>query len=132
VTRREPHRILICDDNPDILELLRMVLEGEGYLVRAVASGREVVERIRKEQVDLLLLDLRMPDLDGFAVMDRMRGMGIPPPPVVVLSAKGLDEDREAAFRAGAREFLTKPFHVDGLLDAVQRHLQPEEEQDSK
>ncbi len=123
MAKREPHRILVCDDNLDILELLQMVLEGEGYIVRAVSSGREVMERIRGEQVDLLLLDLRMPDLDGFAVMERLKGMGIPAPPVVILSAKGLDEDRKAALRAGAREFLTKPFHVEGLLDAVRRHL---------
>ena len=123
MTLKEPHLILACDDNHDILELLQMVLEGEGYRIRTVSTGREVVERIRKERVDLLLLDLRMPELDGFEVLERLKGMGIPAPPVVILSAKGLDEDREAAFRAGAREFLTKPFHVDGLLEAVRRIL---------
>jgi len=120
---RDKRRILVCDDNPDILELVEMVLKGEGYFVIPVTSGREVVNRVRNEPVDLILLDLRMPDMDGLAVLEDLGGAGIPLPPVVVLSAKGLGEDRQAAVRAGASEYLMKPFRVEDLLGIVERCL---------
>lgn len=116
-------RILICDDTPDILEMVQFILEGEGYDVMTVSTGRDVLQSVARGRPDLVLLDLRMPGLDGFAVMRELRLQEGTSPPVVVLSAKGLEEDRRAALAAGARDYLIKPFTVAGLLETVRIQL---------
>jgi DNA-binding response OmpR family regulator len=115
--------ILVCDDTPDILEMVQLILEAEGYEVATAARGQEVLDAVRRTAPDLVLLDLRMPGLDGFGVLRGFREMPGLPPPVVVLSAKGRDEDRRAALDAGACGYLPKPFSVGQLLEAVREHV---------
>jgi two-component system phosphate regulon response regulator PhoB len=119
----EASRILVGDDTPDILEMLKFILEGEGYGVLTAATGQEVLASIRRDRPDLVLLDLRMPGLDGFGVLRELNRGEEEPPPVVVLSAKGTEEDRRAAIAAGARSYLFKPFTVSQLLHAVREQL---------
>ncbi len=115
--------ILVCDDTPDIVEMLQFILEGEGYAVTTATAGREVLGSIERNPPDLVLLDLRMPGLDGFGVLREFRLRPSLAPPVIVLSAKGTDEDRKAAISAGARDYLVKPFTVGQLLAAVRAQL---------
>lgn len=116
--------VLVCEDNEDIREMVTFILEAEGYRVLGESRGRDALATARRETVDLLLLDLRIPDMDGFAVLRALReGFAEKAPPVVILSAKSAPEDREAALASGARAFLAKPFTVDGLLMAVRRQL---------
>lgn len=116
--------ILVCDDTPDIVEMLQFILEGEGYAVTTASAGQEVLGAIQTNRPDLVLLDLRMPGLDGFGVLREFRLRPVHAPPVIVLSAKGMDEDRRAAISAGARDYLVKPFTVGQLLTAVRRQLE--------
>ncbi len=116
-------KILICDDTPDILEMVQFILEGEGYEVTTVETGREVLRAIDRVEPDLVLLDLRMPGLDGYGVMRELRLKEGASPPVVILSAKGLEEDRRAALAAGALDYLIKPFTVARLLETVKVQL---------
>lgn len=115
--------ILVGDDTPDILEMVTFILEGEGYRVRTAGTGQEVLASARSERPDLILLDLRMPGLDGFGVLRELGRNGEAHPPVVVLSAKGAEEDRRAALAAGACSYLFKPFTVGQLLEAVREQL---------
>lgn len=114
---------MICDDTPDILEMVQFILEGEGYEVTTVETGREVLRAIDRVEPDLVLLDLRMPGLDGYGVMRELRLKEGASPPVVILSAKGLEEDRRAALAAGALDYLIKPFTVARLLETVKVQL---------
>ena len=116
-------RILVCDDTPDILEMVQLILEGEGFQVTTARVGREVLVAVARETPDLVLLDLRMPGLDGFGVLRELRLRPEKAPPVIVLSAKGMEEDRRAALAAGARDYLMKPFTVAQLLGAVRQQL---------
>lgn len=115
--------VLVCDDNPDILEMLAFVLEGEGHEVRTATNGREVLGMVAECRPDLVLLDIRMPGLDGLGVLRALSQAGENSPPVVVLSAKTREEDRRAALEAGAMSFLGKPFELQTLLDTVGRYL---------
>jgi DNA-binding response OmpR family regulator len=112
-------RVLVCDDNADIREMLTFVLEGDGHEVEAVGSGRLLLDSLKARKADLILLDLRMPDFDGFDVLKALHAGGEAPPPVVAISAKTLEEDRRAALAAGASRYLLKPFSIGDLLDTV-------------
>ncbi|MEW6757570.1 MAG: response regulator [Acidobacteriota bacterium] len=112
-------RVLVCDDNADIREMLTFVLEGDGHEVEAVGNGRLLLERVKARRPDLILLDLRMPGIDGFEVLKALHAGGGSPPPVVAISAKTLEEDRRAALAAGASRYLLKPFGIGELLDTV-------------
>jgi DNA-binding response OmpR family regulator len=116
-------RILVCDDTPDILEMVQLILQSEGYEVTTASCGREVLESVEAAVPDLVVLDLRMPGLDGLSVLRALTSRSGGGPPVVILSAKGRDEDRREALAVGARGYLVKPFTVGQLLSAVRAQL---------
>jgi two-component system, OmpR family, response regulator MprA len=111
--------ILVVDDEKAIRELLCRVLAIAGYEVEAAADGYEALERVSTRRPDLILLDLMMPVLDGWTVLDRLRDT-TDPPPVVVVSAY---LDRGRAVAAGASGYIDKPFRSAELLDACRRIL---------
>jgi two-component system chemotaxis response regulator CheY len=116
---RTQHRVLVVDDDPDILDALGEILEVEGYVVDRARNGREALQRLDARQPDLVLLDLMMPVMDGWEFA-RSLAPG-PRPPIIVLSA-----DRNVSVRAGeigAVEWLAKPFELTELLDVVRRVL---------
>lgn len=114
--------ILVVDDEPANLRLLERILDRAGYsAVYPTADPRQVVELCAKVSPDLILLDLQMPHLDGFQVMEQLRELyasdGSDPPPILVLTADARAETRHKALGAGAKDFLTKPFdHTETLL----------------
>jgi CheY-like chemotaxis protein len=114
------HRILVVDDEPDVQQFLRLVLEGAGYAVECAGDGQEAIRKIALECPDLVVLDIMMPVMDGWAVLAWLRGRGAPPPVVVVLSAL---EDGARALEEGAAEYLAKPFRVEQLLAVCSRIL---------
>lgn len=116
--------ILVCEDNPDIREMVVFILEGEGFSTLQTHQGRGVLDLLRHEAVDLILLDLRIPDMDGYEVLSAVRSTyGEHAPPILVLSAKTEEEDRALAASLGASGVMEKPFTVDGLLAAVKKRL---------
>ncbi len=110
-----PLRILVVDDETQILRMLRVTLTGNGYKVLTAATGEEALDLLAVEQPDLVLLDLMLPDMSGVAVCKQVRswGSGVP---IIILSALGEERDKVAALDAGADDYLTKPFSSGELL----------------
>src|SRR5262245_9686880 len=118
--------ILVVDDEPTILELVRYTLEDERITVIEAADGMEALERARTTRPDLIFLDVQMPRLDGFEVCRRLReDPTLADVRVVMLTAAGQEADRARGFAAGANDYLTKPFSPLALFTLV-RSLLPE------
>ena len=110
------YRILIADDEAEIRDLLRLYLEKDGYEVLGAADGLETMESVKRENPDLLLLDIMMPGLDGYRVLRNIRETNNIP--VIMLSAKGTNTDKILGLDLGADDYITKPFEP---LEAVAR-----------
>lgn len=119
-----PGDILVVDDQPQCLLLLLELLQAKGYRVRPVPSGRLALQVAERTSPDLVLLDIFMPDLDGFAVCRRIHGMAaLQAAPVIFLSASGSSEDRVSAFQCGGVDFIAKPFLPEEVEARVATHL---------
>jgi DNA-binding response OmpR family regulator len=102
-------RVLIVDDEPDILLMVRVNLEAAGYDTALAADGETALERVGEEHFDVMLLDVMMPVMDGWGVLENLPRYENPPR-VVVVSAKSSDKDVARALDAGAIDYLAKPF----------------------
>lgn len=117
-------KILIAEDERDIRELISFTLEYEGYDVIVTANGEDALEMVYKERPDLVLLDVRMPRMDGYEVCRRIvNDVTIQHIPVAFISAKGQQSEIDEGMGAGAVEYLLKPFSRDQLLGMVVRLL---------
>jgi DNA-binding response OmpR family regulator len=114
--------ILVVEDEPTISIALQDDLEEEGYRVEAVADGLTAIERVRAAAWDLVLLDVMLPGKDGFTVLREMRKAGNRVP-VILLTARGQEEDRIAGLKLGADDYVTKPFSRQELLLRIQAVL---------
>ncbi len=108
-------RILVVEDEEHLAEGIRENLEEEGYVVAVASDGAAGLERARADAFDLVLLDVMLPELDGFAVCAAMRAGGVDVP-VLFLTARGTVDDRVRGLEAGGDDYLTKPFHLRELL----------------
>jgi DNA-binding response OmpR family regulator len=117
-------RVLVVDDEPDVLLLCRLNLEQRGHQVLEAPNGDEALDLAREGTPDLVVLDLMLPGIDGYQVLQALRAdertSGIP---VLVLTAKSLQADRERSRQLGAAAFVTKPFLPDELCDKVDEVL---------
>jgi two-component system, OmpR family, KDP operon response regulator KdpE len=112
-----PVRILVVDDEPNILATLAPLLRSRGYEVSTAMTGRGAVEAVERESPDLMVLDLGLPDMDGVEVTRLVRdGRSTP---IVVLSARGAEGDKVRALDAGADDYVTKPFGAEELLARI-------------
>ncbi len=111
--------ILVVEDEPMLRDGLRDLLEGAGHCVEAVGDGATAVERGREEAFDLVLLDLMLPKLDGIEVCRRLRTVR-PALPILMLTARGAEEEKVKGLQAGADDYVTKPFGVRELLARVE------------
>ena len=110
-------RILAVDDERPIAELLRLSLTRAGYECVCAYDGLEAANRIEKESFDLILLDIMLPGIDGFELMDYIRSTGVP---VIFLTAKNAVSDRVKGLRMGAEDYMVKPFDIQELLARVE------------
>jgi DNA-binding NtrC family response regulator len=115
-------RILVVDDDPASREMLGRVLTGDGHVVVAAADGREALDRLDRGGADLVVSDIRMPELDGYELADRMRERA-PDVPLVLVTAFGDVEGAVQAIRRGAYDYLSKPYDVDAIRLVVARGL---------
>src|SRR2546426_8948779 len=115
-------RLLIVEDELPMRTALKDCLEAEGYRVLTAADGEVGLERALKEKPDLILLDIMLPKLDGFALCSELRRLSLDVP-VLMLTAKGQIQDRVAGLDAGADDYLVKPFSTDELLARVRALL---------
>jgi DNA-binding NtrC family response regulator len=119
-----PHiRVLVVDDDPGVRYTLREILEAEGLLVDEAADGAEALRRFEASPAPLVLTDLRMPGLDGLALLRALAGR-TPAPRVVLLTAHGSERQAVEAMKAGAYDYFRKPFDVEELLAVVRRALE--------
>ena len=115
--------LLVADDDPVARDLLAEVLAREGYRVRAAAGGKECIALARAEPFDLALIDLRMPDVDGLQVLSALQALQ-PPVPVLILTAFATMDTAIAAIRAGAHDYLSKPFRIEEIKHGVAQALE--------
>jgi DNA-binding response OmpR family regulator len=111
-------RVLIVDDEPDILLMLRLTLEAEGFVTALAADGETALERLDQDRFDVMLLDVMMPVMDGWGVLERLQGRA-DAPVVIVVSAKTAPQDVARAMELGASEYVTKPFSVSDLTRLI-------------
>jgi DNA-binding response OmpR family regulator len=112
-------RLLLVDDEPDILLMLQINLEMEGHEVVLAGNGEEALDRIADSAPDVVLLDVMMPVLDGFGVLERLAATDGHRPPVIMISAKAQPSDARQAYRLGADGYVTKPFDLERLTAQV-------------
>ena len=118
-------RLLVVDDEPNLLRAVAVVLRGEGFEVSTARSGREALVAVTKNTPDLIVSDVRMPGMDGFELARRLRrAPNFALLPIIFLTAKDETEDRVEGFRAGVDVYLTKPFEPDELVAVINSILQ--------
>ena len=114
-------RILICDDEKDIVSALRIYLEAEGYETLSAANGKEALALLAENTVHLVLLDIMMPEMDGISALSRIRELSNVP--VILLTAKSEDTDKVLGLNVGADDYITKPFNPVEMLARVRSQL---------
>jgi DNA-binding response OmpR family regulator len=117
-------RVLVVDDEPNIVMSLRFLMEREGFEVEVAPTGERALEALEKTPADLVLLDVMMPKLDGFEVCQRIRGNPAwSRTKIVMLTAKGREVERDKGLALGADEYVTKPFSTRDLVARVKEML---------
>lgn len=117
-------KILVVDDEADLVETVRFVLELQGFNVLVSYNGEDALNQARKESPDLILLDIMLPKLDGYKVCrllkfdERYKHI-----PILMLTAKTQEKDKIIGKETGADEYITKPFEMDELIEKVKFHL---------
>ncbi|MFT4235920.1 MAG: response regulator transcription factor [Microbacterium sp.] len=125
-------RILVVDDEPNIRDLLSQSLRFAGFQVRTVANGAQTISAVLEEEPDLIVLDVMLPDMNGFSVTTRLRDAGYTAP-IIFLTAKDETEDKIKGLNAGGDDYVTKPFSLDEIVARIQavlrRTMQTDEEE---
>jgi two-component system sensor histidine kinase ChiS len=115
-----PYRILVVDDNEINLSLVAKILELEGYEVTVARNGMEAIQSVIHDMPNLAILDVMMPDMDGYELCQRLRQPPISASmPIVMLTAMNSDMEKKLAFEAGANDIWSKPFDI----DTFRRHI---------
>lgn len=109
-------RILIADDNPDLLDLLKLDLTHEGYDILLAVNGKDALQIALSEKLDLLLLDIMMPYIDGYHVAYELTNkLGDKAPPILMITSRDTSREKGIALMSGAHEVIQKPFEMDQL-----------------
>ncbi len=112
--------IMVVDDNPDIITIVKTILEGRGYTVFSAASGPELLNMLPDHKPDLIILDIMMPEMDGLEVLTRLKGKTETATiPVILLTAKVQYEDVLGGYKLGADYYITKPFTSTQLVNGI-------------
>jgi two-component system OmpR family response regulator len=119
-----PRRVLVVEDDPFLLELITTRLELAGFDTRAARDGSQALQRLSEFRPEAMVLDINMPVLDGFGVLQHMQAQGLTDKtPTMVLTARNSPEDVSKAIKLGARDYLSKPFKDEQLIARVGRLL---------
>jgi len=121
-TQPKGPRILIVDDEPSIRELLSTSLRFAGFGVRAVSNGAQTISAVLEEEPDLIILDVMLPDMNGFSVTKRLRSAGYTAP-ILFLTAKDEVEDKVQGLTVGGDDYVTKPFSLDEIIARIKAIL---------
>ena len=115
------YQVLICDDQPDIVNALKIFLKPEGYSLLEASNGKEAVEMVRNQKIDLILMDIMMPVMDGIVATAQLREFSNVP--IILLTAKSETEDVVLGLNVGADDYITKPFAPVEVLARVRSQL---------
>lgn len=127
------NNILVVEDDKDIIEILELYLRNNGYEVKKASNGKEALEVIENEDINLIIADIMMPIMDGYELIKKVRKMNNIP--IIILSAKSMEEDKIEGLNIGADAYITKPFkplEVVANLKAVLRRCYKYEEKNNK
>ena len=126
-------RILVVDDEPDIVKTVAKAIRRQGFDVVSAADGEEALERVKDSHPDLVILDIQMPKLDGIEVLQRIKGNPRTASlPVIMLTAKAGDEDMLKGYKYGANYYIPKPFKIAEVLEGIKMMFQSIEEEKSR
>ncbi len=118
--RESKKTIMVVDDNPDLVTIVKTILEIKGFGVQTAHNGKEVFNLLEEKEPDLILLDIMMPQMNGLAVLKQLKGNpGTASIPVILLTAKVQFEDVLGGYKMGADCYITKPFTKTQLLDGI-------------
>jgi two-component system cell cycle response regulator DivK len=121
---RDRARILCVEDNHDSRLLLRRVLEAEGYLVLEAGNSSEALQQLERQTVDLMLMDMNMPDMDGYTLAARIKAYPqLSVLPILAITANVMHGDRERSLRAGCDGYIQKPIDIDNLVQQLETFL---------
>ena len=127
------HKILVVDDEPHLLKSLTFVLNKEGYQVSMASDGEEALNKIAEDRPDLIFLDIMMPKKNGYEVLELLRAIPeLKDIYVIILSAKGSDNERLKALSCGANEFISKPFSPIEVVARVKIIIKPTSAENAK
>src|ERR1700761_1536731 len=119
---REGARVLVVDDEPSIVDAISMTLRHQGYLVEAAETGMDALGMVRRWRPDVIVLDVMLPDVDGFEVARRLSGEN-EPVPILFLSALDNTEDKVRGLTIGGYDYVTKPFSLEELIARLRNIL---------
>jgi len=112
--------IMVVDDNPDIITIVKTILEGKGYSVLSASGGQELLNLLTDRKPDLIILDIMMPEMDGLEVLGRLKAVTETASiPVILLTAKVQYEDVLGGYKLGADSYITKPFTSTQLVNGI-------------
>jgi two-component system cell cycle response regulator DivK len=116
--------ILYVEDNPDNRNLIRRVLNAEGYSVVEAINGKQATEKLESETVDLILMDINMPDMDGYTLTAKIKAIQkYSKIPIVAVTANVMRGDREKSLEAGCDGYIQKPIDIDTLSQQIERFI---------
>jgi two-component system cell cycle response regulator DivK len=116
--------ILYVEDNPDNRSLIRRVLNSEGYAVVEAVNAAQAIHKLETESIDLILMDINMPDMDGYTLTAKIKGMEkFTKIPIVAVTANVMRGDREKSLEAGCDGYIQKPIDIDILAQQIERFL---------
>lgn len=121
--KRKKAKILVVEDNPATRELLRELLSQEGYMVKIARDGKEALRRVRKDNFDLVLTDVKMPRMNGIQLLKELQKI-TPDTKVVIVTATADLQIAVKAMKLGAYDYITKPFCLDSVLQKVEKALE--------
>jgi DNA-binding response OmpR family regulator len=118
---QEPRRVLVVDDDADLVTMVEILLDEAGYRVDTAYDGQQALDRVALEMPDLILLDMKMPGMDGWSFAREFHARHDNHAPIIVFTAA--EDARQRAEEIGARSFIGKPFEIDDLIAIVDAHV---------
>jgi CheY-like chemotaxis protein len=116
-------KILVAEDNGMNQRLIKHLLQSRGYKFDLVFNGAEAVESLKRQSYDLVLMDIQMPEMDGYSATDQIRRALRSNIPIIAMTAHAMSGNREKCIKAGMSDFITKPLDEDALFDMIKRHI---------
>jgi len=119
-------KVLLIEDEPNIIEAVSFILSRDGWNVKTHSNGHDALEAVRNRQPDLIILDVMLPGKSGFDILQEIRADSeLTKTPVLMLTARGQEKDRDMAEKAGASRYMTKPFSNAEVLEVVRSMVEP-------